>query len=221
MLDQHKYKAVWDNRLVGIVEIDTSFRILRANPTFAELVGQDPANLVGVDVDDITHPSDRGKGKQAAIAAMSEPGGFVRQKKRYVQGDGTIVWASITSIPVRDEATGAVAFWVSVVVQLVSGRKSAEEFEKRIESLENLVAALLAAEESRQATNINVGKEFMSQQISADRGANVSASNNSSKVVIIVCIALAVALISVAAFSLGGVFSYQDDHRSIEVDGND
>ena len=100
------FAAVFEHAGLGMVIADASGRILRVNDAYARLVGRDAAELIGRDAAHFTHPDDRDVvplqlsrvGNGDAVTSTFE--------KRYLRGDGTIVWARITLSAASDGANG-------------------------------------------------------------------------------------------------------------------
>lgn len=136
---------------MGLLEVSPESRIVRCNAAFAQMLGQDPANLVNVEIDHITHPEDRGKGREAVREVLEGKAQYLRQKKRYVQRDGTTIWATLTSVPIYDYETGAVELWISVVVPTDSAGNygSAIAMQQKIDELEKVLAMIMATSGAR------------------------------------------------------------------------
>jgi PAS domain S-box-containing protein len=90
------YRAIFDQAGVGVSELDCrTFRFLRVNPKFCEILGRTEAQVLGGDLAALTHPDDwplRNEHYRRLLA------GEVRQftmEKRYIRPDGEIVWARV------------------------------------------------------------------------------------------------------------------------------
>lgn len=64
--------------------------ISNVDPIFCELLGMDPADVIGRHVHDITHPDDRGRNIEA-IERLLDAKQPYRIDKRYVRRDGSTV----------------------------------------------------------------------------------------------------------------------------------
>jgi diguanylate cyclase (GGDEF)-like protein/PAS domain S-box-containing protein len=76
---------------MALATADTA-TLLEVNAAFASLLGYDPATLIGMRVDDITHPDDR----EAEYVVVRDEHGMseaFRMDKRYLRADGEMVWA--------------------------------------------------------------------------------------------------------------------------------
>jgi len=98
-----RFRSAFENAPIGMAMADVDGQILRANPAFGDIVGRSPLDLIGVAVDDLTHPDDR----QSSVAErrrMLHTGSVGYQlEKRYLHRDGREVWVSVSVSCVRDE----------------------------------------------------------------------------------------------------------------------
>ncbi len=98
---ERAFRTAFDDAPVGMMlaHIDPAgARIVdRANVALSELLGRPEADLVGIDLAELTHPDDRA----ADVAAASEmhAGDRVRYvtEKRYLRADGSYVWVLLHS----------------------------------------------------------------------------------------------------------------------------
>src|SRR5690242_16189266 len=70
-------------------------RYQRVNRSFAEMVGRDRYELIGVAVREITHPDDVDADIEAMARMASGEQDSYRTEKRYVRPDGTVVWTQL------------------------------------------------------------------------------------------------------------------------------
>jgi diguanylate cyclase (GGDEF)-like protein/PAS domain S-box-containing protein len=123
-LDSAIPEYAFDEAAIGMTITGLDGRFQRVNRTFAEMVGREQDDLVGVAVRDITHPDDA-DADMAALERMArgEQESY-KAEKRYVRPDGTIVWASLAIKLVH--AHGEPAHFLSQMID-ISERKAFEE----------------------------------------------------------------------------------------------
>jgi diguanylate cyclase (GGDEF)-like protein/PAS domain S-box-containing protein len=123
-LDSAIPEYAFDEAAIGMTITGLDGRFQRVNRTFAEMVGREQDDLVGVAVRDITHPDDA-DADMAALERMArgEQESY-KAEKRYVRPDGTIVWASLAIKLVY--AHGEPAHFMSQMID-ISERKAFEE----------------------------------------------------------------------------------------------
>jgi two-component system sensor kinase FixL len=118
------FEATFEQAVVGVAHLDTDGRWIRINQRFCEIAGRSHDELLKITVDDITHPEDRARDhadRDAMIQAGLDQSAI---EKRYVRGDGSIVWVSATRSAIRG-ADGKPVFFVAVVEE-ITARKEAE-----------------------------------------------------------------------------------------------
>lgn len=120
-----RYRILFEQAAVGIVQLSLEGRILRANPRLCEMLGYGCDQLVGRNFRDITHPDDLGLDEQALRLLLTGEIPSYAREKRYLREDGTPLWVRVESSIAREGLAGE-PYRISVVVD-ISERKQAEE----------------------------------------------------------------------------------------------
>jgi len=96
--------ALFAHAEVGLCEIALDGRFLRVNATLSQILGRSCDEMLQLTVADVTHADDR-PASHAAVAQVTTTGVPIAFDKRYVQPDGTIVWANSTLslLPMNDQ----------------------------------------------------------------------------------------------------------------------
>ena len=97
------YRLIFSRAGIGMARLSLSGSILEVNQRFADIVGRQPSQLVGLHADDITHPQDVVPSRahlESVLAGRQE--GF-QTEKRYVRPDGQAVWAAINVVLLRED----------------------------------------------------------------------------------------------------------------------
>ncbi|MGH7836601.1 MAG: PAS domain S-box protein, partial [Candidatus Binataceae bacterium] len=120
-----RWRAIFDNFLVGLGMVSPDGRILEINRAFQKMIGYSEAELLGLKYNKIIHPEDLAM-LQAAVARILERG--ARDEKfefRYLRKDGSYFWAAASPcvIPASDPRPAMLA----AIVEDISERKAAEE----------------------------------------------------------------------------------------------
>jgi diguanylate cyclase (GGDEF)-like protein/PAS domain S-box-containing protein len=98
-----RFRSAFENAPIGMAMADLEGRIIRANPALGVIVGRSPAELVDVNVQDLTHPDDR-ESSSAEMRHLVSTGAIGYQiEKRYLHRQGHVVWVSVSVSCVRDE----------------------------------------------------------------------------------------------------------------------
>ncbi len=120
-----RYRILFEQAAVGIVQLSLDGRILRANPQLCQMLGYDCDELVGRNFREITHPDDLALDEDAIRLLLDgEISSFAREK-RYLRRDGSAVWVRVESSIAR-EGLLCEPYRISVVVDITE-RKQAEE----------------------------------------------------------------------------------------------
>ena len=123
---EKRFRALYEQATVGICLIETATgRFLRANPKYCEIVGRPEQDLLGRDVQSITHPDD--VAETAALLRLLEAGteSHFEVEKRYLRPDGSARWVSVHVTSLR--ATGTSPAMNMAILVDITERKQAEE----------------------------------------------------------------------------------------------
>ncbi|HYW09300.1 MAG TPA: PAS domain S-box protein, partial [Longimicrobium sp.] len=119
-----RFRAVFNDAVMGIAVGDASGHILEANPALRRVLGRSADELRGTTWDAFTHPDDRAKSADH-FGRMGQDGReHTTLEMRYVHADGSVVWARITASQIRG-AEGRSSY-VLVMVEDITDRRSAE-----------------------------------------------------------------------------------------------
>ncbi len=119
-----RVQATFDEAAVAIAHLALDGRFLRVNERLCAMLGYARADLVGKNVQDITHSDDvEPDMEQVRRMLTGEIATSVRQR-RYFHRNGTIIWVSLTVSLVR-RLDDTPKFFISVV-ENISERKKAE-----------------------------------------------------------------------------------------------
>ena len=97
--------AVFDAVPAGLAVADTSGTIMAVNREFCALVGRSEAELLGRSFRDYTHPDDDDDEPFARL--VSGDWDEYARDRRYIRGDGTIVWVKVRVARTADPENGA------------------------------------------------------------------------------------------------------------------
>jgi PAS domain S-box-containing protein len=116
--------AFFNQAAAGMSETDATGRFVRVNDRFCGITGRSREDLLGLRMQDITHPHDL-PGNLPLFNQAAQGGGSFEIEKRYVRPDGSPVWVHNSVTTVRDEA-GAPISTICVTID-ISDRRIAEE----------------------------------------------------------------------------------------------
>jgi PAS domain S-box-containing protein len=119
-----RFRATFENAAVGVALVGSDGSILRANNSFARMIGYSAGELSARTFQGLTHPDDLAANLSALNKALVGEAESYSMEKRYVRKDGGILWANLTVGCVRKE-NNAVDYFISVI-QDITARKQAE-----------------------------------------------------------------------------------------------
>jgi PAS domain S-box-containing protein len=123
---ESKFRALFEQAAFGVAKAEAKTgRLVLFNQHFADLLGYSPEELLGMDLQTITHPDDRAETprKMEELASGRIPS--FAQVKRYVRKDGAIIWVNITISPLW--AKGDEPDFAMAAIEDVTDRKRAED----------------------------------------------------------------------------------------------
>lgn len=139
--------ATYNHALVGIAEVDSGGRFIRANDQFSVITGYSPAELRAMTFFDITHPDDLAQERQLFGEQWSGAREGYTTEKRYVRKDGAVIWVELAASLVRSER-GSETFGVRIVREITASKRSEERQRLLLNELNHRVKNTLAVVQS-------------------------------------------------------------------------
>jgi len=102
-LDSTIEEHAFDEAAIGMTITGLDGRYQRVNRSFAEMVGRDRFELIGVAVREITHPDDADADIEAMARMAAGDQDSYSAEKRYVRPDGSVVWTQLAVKIVSDD----------------------------------------------------------------------------------------------------------------------
>ena len=97
------YRLIFNRAGIGMARLALSGCITEANQRFADILGRQPADLIGLHADDITHPDDIVASRAHLENVLGGAQDGFSTEKRYVHPDGRIVWAAVNVVLLRED----------------------------------------------------------------------------------------------------------------------
>jgi two-component system CheB/CheR fusion protein len=154
-------RTIVDQAAAGVIHLDLAGRITLANVRYGQIVGRGVDALLGTSVFALVHPDDLERNR-AAFARLAADGTPFEMEKRYLRGDGGVVWvrAAVTAVLDEGRPTAAIA-----IVLDVSARRDAEQLLRESEERLRLIVdnareyAIVTMDLKRRITGWNSGAE--------------------------------------------------------------
>ena len=160
---EERFRAMFEQANVGIVQLDFDGRFLASNPGFSQIIGYTEAELQTMAVRDLTPPDDFKIEKEENRRVLAGEISGYSFEKRCVHKSGAIVWAKMTATLVRGEA-GEPLYMLSVVEDITTRKQvesalgeSEDRFRKLVESVTDY--AIFAIDENNRIVSWNTGAE--------------------------------------------------------------
>lgn len=98
-----EFKSIFSNSPLGIIRLNSEYRILAANPAFETFLGYSELELKSKTIMDLTHPEDLEVTLKLIDSFPKESGLLHRFEKRYIHKSGNTVWGLVTSKALRNK----------------------------------------------------------------------------------------------------------------------
>ncbi|MGE7367713.1 diguanylate cyclase [Neorhizobium sp. NPDC001467] len=120
-------QALFDNAFrnspIGLALVDTSGFILRANRSFADMLGRSVEEVTGIGFGSITHPDDVDADLFLFRQVLAGQRDSYKIDKRYLRPDGSITETNLSVTAMRNEA-GEIVRFISQIVDLTEQRQA-------------------------------------------------------------------------------------------------
>jgi PAS domain S-box-containing protein len=130
-----RFRGTFENAAVGVAMVGPDGSILRANNSFARMLGYSVEELKTKTFRDLTHPEDLATNLSVLNKTLVGETDSYSIEKRYVRKDGDVVWASLTVGCVRN-TDGGVEYFVSVVQDFTDRKHTEVRLAERNEQLD-------------------------------------------------------------------------------------
>ncbi len=142
-----RLSATYDHVDVGIAEADEAGKIVRVNEAMCRITGFSREELLGHTLYYRTHPDDVARDRLNYRQQVT--GGYDRYaiEKRFIKKDGTLIWLSVLSSSVCDEA-GNFKYGLRVIQDVTERRLADERQRALIEELNHRVKNIIATVQS-------------------------------------------------------------------------
>ncbi len=119
------YQQIFEAAGVGIARVALDGQLLDVNQRFAEICQRRRGDLLGLNVQDITHADDIAADQALVEATINGYHDRYSLEKRFLCTDGALVWVQLNAVLVRDEA-GQPLHFVSVIEDISERRRYQE-----------------------------------------------------------------------------------------------
>ncbi len=127
-----RFRAIFEQAAVGMVQESLDGRLLRVNPGFCHFLGYTAEELLPLTFQAITHPDDLPTNLMAYTQLLRETRSSYSLEKRYIRKDRTVVWGHLTVSLMHDQA-GAPLYLIAVVEDITARKRAEQELQDLVE----------------------------------------------------------------------------------------
>jgi PAS domain S-box-containing protein len=130
-MTEERFRLAFEHSGIGMVIYSPKTKIIQANATACRIFGRSRDEVIGMRMEDVTHPDDVDLSKEKAEAARRRPSKSIAMEKRYVQPSGAIVHCLVT-VDALPGVHADMEDGVVVSMQDITARKEVEAELKRL-----------------------------------------------------------------------------------------
>jgi PAS domain S-box-containing protein len=136
-VSEERHRALFEQTIVGVAELDLSGTFVNANRRYCEILGYSAREMAGMPMQQVSHPQDLPE-TQTRLACLIHDGEPFEIEKRCVRKTGEPVWVHYSVSPVRD-GTGRMRGIVCVCLDITLRKRQQEELRHGKELLDFLI----------------------------------------------------------------------------------
>lgn len=175
---EERYRRVYENAAVGVVQATTDGKVIDANERFCEFLGYRRDELLSLTIEGITHPDDIDVGGWQVDALLQGEIPLYKVDKRYVRKDASVIWVHLSVSLIRTNE-GAPHYFIGVVEDVTAQREAERVLQELTESLEQLVE-----ERTRELKASNRELEAFAYSVSHDLRAPLRSIDGFSRMML-------------------------------------
>jgi len=136
---EERYRAIIDQAMVGVAHADLNGTFTTVNQKYCDITGYTADELLGMRIQDITHPDDLPLSVDLRERMVAEGIPF-EIEKRYIRKNGSVMWVSLGVSAIRDRE-GKLQSSVAVVLDITERKRAAEALRESEERLRTMFEA--------------------------------------------------------------------------------
>ncbi|WP_207532451.1 PAS domain-containing sensor histidine kinase [Desertivirga arenae] len=144
-----KFRAVFDQSVLGKKIIDSDLRIIKANKALIDILQYTEKELVGIDISELSHPDFKVRWEVLRNALWRNESRSFSIDTCIIKKDKTLIWCHITSIVFQDHGKKL----GYTIIEDISERKQREETDKRLREKEFLETIIAQEREKEQVAD--------------------------------------------------------------------
>jgi PAS domain S-box-containing protein len=198
-----EWVAGW--KTIGVAEIGLDGKIKRASRTFAQILGYDVINLVGMSIEELIPKEDRHLAKRRIDALQNGEVEETIANHRYVTASGEETWCSIEKKIINEKGEDAVIH--ALVFPLDKNAHRVERLEQTLQEVLK-IAGDLRGQTGGTTVNVNSDNDHIGGDQITSGGQKNNTTNNQAWLIAVVVLAMAAVVLGVAGVGIqSGWFS--------------
>jgi PAS domain S-box-containing protein len=141
---EERFRGIFDQAAVGVGQTNLERVFIDANPGLCHMLGFTREELVGRNVQDVSHPDERGTSAEAIRPLLAGDAESVAMQRRLRHKEGHYIWTHLMASLIRDRDNNPSS--VVAVVQDITQRKEAEDAIQEADRRKDEFLATLAHE---------------------------------------------------------------------------
>jgi len=129
---EERLRAIFSQSAAGIALGELSGTLVNVNDRYCEIVGRTREEVIGTRMQDMTFAEDLEENERL-FKHLVETGESFEIEKRYIRGDGSLVWVSNSVSAIRDEK-GKIVQAVAIAID-IGERRRTQNIEKHLASM--------------------------------------------------------------------------------------
>jgi diguanylate cyclase (GGDEF)-like protein/PAS domain S-box-containing protein len=122
---EERFRLLFENAPLGIVQLDQNGHVTSTNKKIAELSGYSSEEAVGLTHIDVALPEDRAMGRKVMDEILFGKSEIVNHERPLLRKDGSTIWVRITAKMMRDKS--GKPEWGIVIFEDITDRKQTED----------------------------------------------------------------------------------------------
>lgn len=131
---EQRFRRSFEDAPIGMALLGFHGHLLRVNHTLSEITGYPESKLIGLTLDDVTHPDDVGADARHVDALLAGTTRTYEVEKRLIRADGRVAWVLVGGSLVRDDADRP-AYLIAQLVDITERRAVEAELARSTDEL--------------------------------------------------------------------------------------
>jgi PAS domain S-box-containing protein len=131
---EERFRATFEQAVVGFAQVGTDGRFLRVNRKLSEMLGYSEEELSSRTFGELTFPADRDRDLGVFRRMLAGEQETYTTEKRYIRRNGEVIWAHLMTRLIRDDG-GAPRYFASVIQDITERKRAEQALGQRTEQL--------------------------------------------------------------------------------------